>query len=166
MRAIVTAVAAAAKRPSSAAATSAATSSSAATVTTRETGSPLAGRWRQLLPRCGVPTFDQTISEGFAATSAASSATWLEREPSGFAGARTFLTTSAAAAAAKGGRGGGGGSFKSPGKVKEGSAYQTETRKIILSLRKVRKVTDTGKELLRNINLGMYLGAKIGILGK
>ena len=67
-----------------------------------------------------------------------------------------------------GGGGGGGGSstgskssgssgMKSPGKVKEGSAYQTETRKIILSLGKVRKVTPNGKELIRNINLGMYL---------
>jgi ABC-type polysaccharide/polyol phosphate transport system ATPase subunit len=27
------------------------------------------------------------------------------------------------------------------------------------------KVTPTNKELLKNINLGMYLGAKIGILG-
>jgi ATPase subunit of ABC transporter with duplicated ATPase domains len=73
---------------------------------------------------------------------------------------------------AGGGGGGGGGAkpagnqgLKSPGKVKEGSAYQTETRKIILSLAKVRKVTPNGKELIRNINLGMYLGAKIGILG-
>jgi ATP-binding cassette ChvD family protein len=49
--------------------------------------------------------------------------------------------------------------------VSEGSAYQTETRKIILSLNKVRKVTPQGKELIKNINLGMYLGAKIGILG-
>jgi energy-dependent translational throttle protein EttA len=49
--------------------------------------------------------------------------------------------------------------------VSEGSAYQTETRKIILSLSKVRKVTPQGKELIKNINLGMYLGAKIGILG-
>ena len=71
-----------------------------------------------------------------------------------------------------GGGGGGGGAktggnqgHKSPGKVKEGSAYQTETRKIILSLSKVRKVTPNGKELIKNINLGMYLGAKIGILG-
>ena len=71
-----------------------------------------------------------------------------------------------------GGGGAGGGAktggnqgHKSPGKVKEGSAYQTETRKIILSLSKVRKVTPTGKELIKNINLGMYLGAKIGILG-
>ena len=70
------------------------------------------------------------------------------------------------------GGGGGGGAktggnqgHKSPGKVKEGSAYQTETRKIILSLGKVRKVTPNGKELIKNINLGMYLGAKIGILG-
>jgi energy-dependent translational throttle protein EttA len=27
------------------------------------------------------------------------------------------------------------------------------------------QVTPTGKEILKNINLGMYLGAKIGILG-
>jgi hypothetical protein len=40
-----------------------------------------------------------------------------------------------------------------------------ETRKIILSLEKIRKVTPTGKEILKNINLGMYLGAKIGVLG-
>ena len=73
-----------------------------------------------------------------------------------------------------GGKGGGGGGaaktsgnqgHKSPGKVKEGSAYQTETRKIILSLGKVRKVTPNGVQLIKNINLGMYLGAKIGILG-
>ncbi|CAL6271835.1 unnamed protein product [Bathycoccus prasinos] len=78
-------------------------------------------------------------------------------------------------AAAPGGGGGGGGAaakkqnqlMKSGGSkgVSEGSAYQTETRKIILSLNKVRKVTPQGKELIKNINLGMYLGAKIGILG-
>ena len=76
--------------------------------------------------------------------------------------------------AAPGGGGGGGAaakkqnqSMKSGGSkgVSEGSAYQTETRKIILSLNKVRKVTPQGKELIKNINLGMYLGAKIGILG-
>ena len=80
-----------------------------------------------------------------------------------------------------GGGGGGGGDAKPAGaaakrqnqsmksggskNVSEGSAYQTETRKIILSLNKVRKVTPQGKELIKNINLGMYLGAKIGILG-
>ena len=77
-----------------------------------------------------------------------------------------------------GGDGGGGGSSSNAAKkqnqsmksggskgVSEGSAYQTETRKIILSLNKVRKVTPQGKELIKNINLGMYLGAKIGILG-
>jgi len=76
-------------------------------------------------------------------------------------------------AAAPGGGGGGAAakkqnqSMKSGGSkgVSEGSAYQTETRKIILSLNKVRKVTPQGKELIKNINLGMYLGAKIGILG-
>jgi ABC-type multidrug transport system fused ATPase/permease subunit len=64
-----------------------------------------------------------------------------------------------------GGGGGGGGKYKSPGEVRDGSAYSQETRKIILSLEKIRKVSPSGKELLKNINLGMYLGAKIGILG-
>jgi len=49
--------------------------------------------------------------------------------------------------------------------VRQGGAYKEETRKIILSLEKIRKVTPTGKEILKNINLGMYLGAKIGVLG-
>ena len=66
-----------------------------------------------------------------------------------------------------GGRGGGGGGpkLKSPGEVASGSAYQTETRKIILSLSNVTKRTPQGKELLKDVSLGMYLGAKIGILG-
>mmetsp|Transcript_19916 Transcript_19916/g.43567 ORF Transcript_19916/g.43567 Transcript_19916/m.43567 type:complete len:675 (-) Transcript_19916:182-2206(-) len=66
-----------------------------------------------------------------------------------------------------GGKGGGGGgkSFKSPGEVKEGSAYATETRKTILTMQKVGKVAPSGKQILKNISLGMYLGAKIGILG-
>lgn len=55
--------------------------------------------------------------------------------------------------------------YKSPGDVREGGAYTQETRKIILSLQKIRKVTPNGKEILKNINLGMYLGAKIGVLG-
>lgn len=45
------------------------------------------------------------------------------------------------------------------------SAYATETRKIILSVHKLTKVTPVGKELLKNISLGMYYGAKIGVLG-
>ena len=64
-----------------------------------------------------------------------------------------------------GGGGGGGPKLKSPGEVASGSAYQTETRKIILSLSKVTKRTPQGKELLKDVSLGMYLGAKIGILG-
>lgn len=36
---------------------------------------------------------------------------------------------------------------------------------IILNMNKVSKVTPTGKEILKNISLGMYLGAKIGFLG-
>ncbi|KAJ9508237.1 hypothetical protein QJQ45_011743 [Haematococcus lacustris] len=56
--------------------------------------------------------------------------------------------------------------FKSPGEVRtERVAYKEETRKIILSLNNIKKVTPTGKEILKNINLGMYLGAKIGVLG-
>ncbi len=31
--------------------------------------------------------------------------------------------------------------------------------------RLVPQVTPNGKEILKNINLGMYLGAKIGVLG-
>ena len=41
------------------------------------------------------------------------------------------------------------------------SAYQTETRKIILSLSNVTKRTPQGKELLKDVSLGMYLGAKV-----
>lgn len=51
------------------------------------------------------------------------------------------------------------------GEVKQGGAYQQETRKIILGLDKISKRTSNGKEILKNINLGMYLGAKIGVLG-
>ena len=66
---------------------------------------------------------------------------------------------------AGGGGGGGGPKLKSPGEVASGSAYQMETRKIILSLSKVTKRTPQGKELLKDVSLGMYLGAKIGVLG-
>ncbi|GFR42797.1 hypothetical protein Agub_g3762 [Astrephomene gubernaculifera] len=68
--------------------------------------------------------------------------------------------------------GGGGGSaagtatkYKSPGEVRQGGAYKEETRKIILSMERVRKVAPGGKELLKGVSLGMYLGAKIGVLG-
>lgn len=44
-------------------------------------------------------------------------------------------------------------------------AYEQETRKIILSLDKVSQTSPTGKTLLNKVSLGMYLGAKIGILG-
>lgn len=59
----------------------------------------------------------------------------------------------------------GGSNFKSPGQVKDGSAYQTETRRTILTMHKVSKVVPSGKQILKNVSLGMYLGAKIGILG-
>lgn len=51
------------------------------------------------------------------------------------------------------------------GDVRQGGAYSQETRKIILGLDKITKRTSNGKELLKNINIGMYLGAKIGVLG-
>ena len=70
------------------------------------------------------------------------------------------------------GAGGGGGSgggnktgFKSPGNVREGSAYEQETRKIVLSLDRVTKTAPSGKKLLDSVGMGMYLGAKIGVLG-
>lgn len=46
------------------------------------------------------------------------------------------------------------------------SAYSQETRKIILSLSRVSKVAPNGKQILKNVGLGMYLGAKIGVLGQ
>jgi energy-dependent translational throttle protein EttA len=49
--------------------------------------------------------------------------------------------------------------------VREGSAYEQETRKIILSLDRVTKVAPSGKKILENVGVGMYLGAKIGVLG-
>jgi len=55
--------------------------------------------------------------------------------------------------------------MKSPGEVKEGSAYTQETRRTILTMHKVSKRAPNGKEILKNVSLGMYLGAKIGILG-
>ena len=45
------------------------------------------------------------------------------------------------------------------------AAYATETRKTILTMHKVTKTAPSGKVLLNNVSLGMYLGAKIGILG-
>lgn len=49
--------------------------------------------------------------------------------------------------------------------AEKGAAYANETRQIILNVRNLRKVTPLGKELLKNINIGMYLGAKIGVIG-
>lgn len=73
--------------------------------------------------------------------------------------------------------GGGGGSYnkqqqktsqgrqESVSKVSEGAAYAQETREIILSLESVDKRAPDGTEILQDVSLGMYLGAKIGILG-
>jgi ATPase subunit of ABC transporter with duplicated ATPase domains len=55
--------------------------------------------------------------------------------------------------------------LQSPGEVKEGAAYAQETRRTILTMNKLTKSTPTGKQLLKNVSLGIYLGAKIGILG-
>lgn len=38
--------------------------------------------------------------------------------------------------------------------VREGSSYSQETRKIILSLERIRKVAPNGKEVLSNVSLG------------
>ncbi|GLI60196.1 hypothetical protein VaNZ11_002265 [Volvox africanus] len=85
-------------------------------------------------------------------------------------GPKTAAPPSTGPARGGGGSGGGGGSatstkYKSPGEVRQGGAYKEETRKIILSLERVRKVAPSGKELLKGVSLGMYLGAKIGVLG-
>lgn len=58
-----------------------------------------------------------------------------------------------------------GDSSNSPSTTGRGRAYEYETKRIILSVSHLRKVTQTGREILKNINIGMYLGAKIGILG-
>lgn len=45
-------------------------------------------------------------------------------------------------------------------------AYNQETRDIILSLDHVDKKSQDGSYILKDVCLGMYMGAKIGILGK
>ena len=47
---------------------------------------------------------------------------------------------------------------QSPGEVKEGAAYAQETRRTILTMNKLTKSTPTGKQLLKNVSLGIYLG--------
>jgi ATP-binding cassette ChvD family protein len=49
--------------------------------------------------------------------------------------------------------------------VSKGSAYEQETREIILSLNNITKTALNGTPILKDVSLGMYLGAKIGILG-
>lgn len=75
--------------------------------------------------------------------------------------------------AVKGGKGGnhfkkGRGADPAPtkvSKVTEGAAYAQETRKMILELDNVDKTAVDGKIILKDVCLGMYMGAKIGILG-
>ncbi|CAI6001754.1 unnamed protein product [Closterium sp. NIES-64] len=87
----------------------------------------------------------------------------------GGGGGRTGGGGGGGGGAGGGGGGGGGGKLKSAGSkapsADRGTAYQNETRKIILSVNRLRKVAPNGKEILKNISLGMYLGAKIGFLG-
>jgi len=73
-------------------------------------------------------------------------------------------------AARKGGKGKGGGAggkvtYKSAGQVKEGSAYAQETRQTILSFGRLKKTAPSGRQILSDVSLSMYLGAKIGVLG-
>ena len=42
------------------------------------------------------------------------------------------------------------------------SAYKEETRTTILALDRVSKTASSGKQILSNIGIGMYKGAKIG----
>lgn len=44
------------------------------------------------------------------------------------------------------------------------AAYEQETRTTILALDKVSKVAPNGKQVLKDVGLGMYKGAKIGAL--
>lgn len=49
--------------------------------------------------------------------------------------------------------------------AKEGKAYESETRRVILSLDRVCKTTPTGKPLLKDISVGLYLGARVAVIG-
>jgi len=66
-------------------------------------------------------------------------------------------------AAKKKGKKGAGGSTKtkSPGDVREGTAYEQETRRTILSMLDLEKRAPDGTKLLKGINLSMFLGAKV-----
>lgn len=77
----------------------------------------------------------------------------------------------ARAAKGKGGKGKkkGGGNPSVPIPTSESAApdaYNQETRDIILSLDHVEKKSQDGSYILKDVCLGMYMGAKIGILGK
>ncbi|DBA71404.1 TPA: hypothetical protein ACH3X2_011207 [Trebouxia sp. C0005] len=56
--------------------------------------------------------------------------------------------------------------YKSAGDVREGGAYTQETRDVILSLDRATKTAPNGKQILKNVGVAMYLGAKIGFLGQ
>ena len=65
----------------------------------------------------------------------------------------------------KGGGGGGGVPIPTSDSAAP-DAYNQETRDIILSLDHVEKKSQDGSYILKDVCLGMYMGAKIGILGK
>ena len=44
------------------------------------------------------------------------------------------------------------------------AAYEQETRTTILGLDRVSKVAPNGKEILKDVRIAMYKGAKIGML--
>ena len=54
---------------------------------------------------------------------------------------------------------------QSPNVICCSAAYKEETRKMILTLNHVSKTAPNGKQILKDVGLGMYLGAKIGFLG-
>ena len=69
----------------------------------------------------------------------------------------------------KGKKGGGGGGASVPIPTSDSAApdaYNQETRDIILSLDHVDKKSQDGSYILKDVSLGMYMGAKIGILGR
>lgn len=79
------------------------------------------------------------------------------------------LSIARAAKPKKGGKKKGGGGPPVPIPSSDSAApdaYNQETRDIILSLDHVEKKSKDGSYILKDVCLGMYMGAKIGILGK
>lgn len=82
---------------------------------------------------------------------------------------RQLSVARAAKPKGKGKKKGGGGGAPVPIPSSDSAApdaYDQETRDIILSLDHVEKKSQDGSYILKDVCLGMYMGAKIGILGK